>query len=220
MMPSFLTGIYLSRKRPYSTYKPGQIALERNYYDKETNFVPNGTLSLGNYKRYNTIYQERLANTVKPKDYVAGKRGINQQMDYEFMHAQELPKTLYKTTKHWNSNYKEANLKCFEKAADKAQKPKWSEIKPAHTSDRMFKETEYHKAFGCFGSNPRNKLPASTTQLKNEENAHVIGTTKLTSHIPGYTGFLPMSSSNANAINQSKGLGLRETFLKQNIVEN
>lgn len=47
-----------------------------------------------------------------------------------------------------------------------------------------------------------------------------IGTSKTTSHIPGYGGFIPKTDVNDKAIDQSQGVNTRETFIKQNIVEN
>ena len=47
-----------------------------------------------------------------------------------------------------------------------------------------------------------------------------VGTTKTTSHIPGYNGFLPRTDLNEKALAQSLGLNTRETIIKQNIVEN
>lgn len=47
-----------------------------------------------------------------------------------------------------------------------------------------------------------------------------IGTQKVTSHIPGYCGFIPNTDINHTAIDQSLGQKLRNTIIKQNIVEN
>ena len=47
-----------------------------------------------------------------------------------------------------------------------------------------------------------------------------MGTTKVTSHIPGYNGFIPQIDINDNAVDQSKGEKTRNTIIKQNIVEN
>ena len=74
----------------------------------------------------------------------------------------------------WTSTYRDTNFKNLQKPFTQSTRPQWSEIKPAHVSDRMFKETEYHKSFGTFGYVPREKLPASTTKLKNEESPHVL----------------------------------------------
>ena len=73
----------------------------------------------------------------------------------------------------WTSTYRDTNLKNTQKPFIQSIRPQWSEIKPAHVSDRMFKETEYHKSFGTFGYNPRDKLPSTTTKLQNEESPHV-----------------------------------------------
>ena len=42
----------------------------------------------------------------------------------------------------------------------------------------------------------------------------------MTSHIPGYNGFIPQVDINQNAVSQSKGQAVRNTIIKQNIVEN
>jgi len=47
-----------------------------------------------------------------------------------------------------------------------------------------------------------------------------VGTTKTTSHIPGYNGFLPRTDINENAMKQGQGSNTRMTIIKQNIVEN
>ena len=48
-----------------------------------------------------------------------------------------------------------------------------------------------------------------------------MGTTQVTSHIPGYNGFIPKSDFNQTALDQSKMLNKnRNTIVKQNIVEN
>ena len=42
----------------------------------------------------------------------------------------------------------------------------------------------------------------------------------MTSQIPGYGGFLPKTDINPDALLQGKGDQTRQTFIKQNIVEN
>ena len=46
-----------------------------------------------------------------------------------------------------------------------------------------------------------------------------IGTTKVTSHIPGYTGFIPHSDACPLAVAHGVGERPRTTFVKNNIVE-
>lgn len=66
------------------------------------------------------------------------------------------------------------------------------------------------------------KLPStSSSNITHIINRIVsIGTTKTTSHIPGYNGFLPKTDMNERAIDQALGQQTRETIIKQNIVEN
>lgn len=47
-----------------------------------------------------------------------------------------------------------------------------------------------------------------------------VGTTKVTTHIPGYNGFIPATDINEKANDQSKLNQHRTTIIKQNIVEN
>jgi len=56
--------------------------------------------------------------------------------------------------------------------------------------------------------------------MTNREDELTVGTTKVTSHIPGYNGFIPQIDMNEKAVGQSKGQAARNTIIKQNIVEN
>ena len=47
-----------------------------------------------------------------------------------------------------------------------------------------------------------------------------MGTTKVTSHIPGYNGFIPRTDLNQVAVEHGSGKKVRDTIIKQNIVEN
>lgn len=47
-----------------------------------------------------------------------------------------------------------------------------------------------------------------------------MGTTKTTTHIPGYNGFIPKTDFNPGAVEQASTLGARNTIVKQNIIEN
>ena len=74
---------------------------------------------------------------------------------------------------------------------------------------------------GKLGENPRDKLPSDATKQSNAVHDLSVGTTKTTTHIPGYNGFIPKSDFNPLAGEQAKlEGGHRTTILKQNIVEN
>ena len=80
--------------------------------------------------------------------------------------------------------------------------------------------TEFGDAFGKNGHNPRDILPGDATKQENKVNDLTVGSTKVTSHIPGYNGFIPQVDVNSTVIEQSKGVNARNTIIKQNIVEN
>ena len=94
MEASSLTGklafLTLSRHKPYSEMKPGQKALERDYYKDATHERPDGGKCLTNYGRFASVYQNHLNETVKPKDYDANNRQGNLMLGYEYAHRPEL----------------------------------------------------------------------------------------------------------------------------------
>ena len=47
-----------------------------------------------------------------------------------------------------------------------------------------------------------------------------MGTSKTTTHIPGYNGFIPKTDFNPKAVAQAQLCGNRNTIVKQNIIEN
>jgi hypothetical protein len=67
---------------------------------------------------------------------------------------------------------------------------------------------------GNHGHVPRDILPAGATFQANKANELSVGTTKVTSHIPGYNGFIPQTDINALAGKQSVGQDVRNTIIK------
>ena len=103
---------------------------------------------------------------------------------------------------------------------NKSHRPTWSLNRVAYSSKRSFHDTENGRAFGHYGHNPRTKLPHDSTELKVETDQLNIGTAKTTCNIPGYTGFIPKTDFNDKAWKQSQVEDVRNTIVKQNIVEN
>lgn len=129
--------------------------------------------------------------------------------------------TLGGSATHWNTTYKAEVQTALEKEANKSRPPMWSLPREAYTSSRSYFKSEYNNSFGPMGSNPRDKLPYDATKQSHECNALTMGTTQVTTHIPGYNGFIPKSDFNEKALSQSKLEGKnRNTIVKQNIVEN
>jgi len=76
----------------------------------------------------------------------------------------------------------------------------------------------YSKDFGQYGSDPRARLSASDTKLPNPKHELTVGTTKGTSHIPGYQGFLPTNTNNPRVAAIEAGEHIR-TVDKSNLCE-
>ena len=129
-------------------------------------------------------------------------------------------KSLAGTTSHWKSNYKANNDDQLSKPVTKSDRPIWSYPRQAYSSKRGYYHTEYQKSLGTYGHNPRAKLPSDASKTMNEHHELTVGTTKTTTHIPGYNGFIPVTDFNPHAVNQASTLGARDTIIKQNIIEN
>lgn len=88
--------------KPYSNLKAGQASLDRDYYSKATHEKPDGANVLKNFGRFDSIYNENVASTVKPEDYSkAGRQPnsmrkptllVNSAGHYEYAHNPELYK--------------------------------------------------------------------------------------------------------------------------------
>jgi hypothetical protein len=52
---------------------------------------------------------------------------------------------------------------------------------------------------GTFGHNPRSILGFNSSKQVNKTNELTVGSTKITAHIPGYNGFIPMTDINEKA---------------------
>ena len=133
---------------------------------------------------------------------------------------QEAGKNLSNSTSHWKSNYHAINDEQFSNHATKSTRPEWSLNRQAYSSKRGYFATENSKSFGVYGQNPRDKLPGDATRMDNQHHELTMGTTKTTTHIPGYNGFIPKTDFNPHAVGQSTLAGNRNTIVKQNIIEN
>lgn len=101
-----------------------------------------------------------------------------------------------------------------------SQRPLWSYPRQAYSSKRSYFQTEFQKSIGTYGHNPRAKLPHDAEFQGNEHHELTVGTTKTTTHIPGYNGFIPKTDFNPMAVQQATTLAARNTIVKQNMIEN
>lgn len=128
---------------------------------------------------------------------------------------------LYKTTKHWTTNYQMENNKTQERPSSQAQRPFWSYPKKEHVARRTFFKTEYHNTLGNYGHNPRSILNHESTKMNNDVNELTMGSTKVTSHIPGYSGFIVKTDLNDKALLHTKSDASRNLMKnKVNLNEN
>ncbi|TNV72348.1 hypothetical protein FGO68_gene16976 [Halteria grandinella] len=234
--------------KPYSSFKPGQ-AKERDYFSHATHEKPDGKAVLENFTRYGTVYTQKVASTVQPGIYQVPVKNANTMISYEYGHKPELLQHMkiarvgsakpYDTvsqssasslssasttkplpTSHWKSTYQGVVQETLSKPASQSKRPEWSLPRQAYTSQRTFFVTEGQRSYGVYGSKPTDRINQETGQIENPVHELTVGTTKTTSHIPGYNGFLPKTDINAVALQQSMGQNARETIIKQNIVEN
>jgi len=63
--------------KPYSNLKTGQVSLDRDYYAKANQEVPNGKVALDNFGRFGTVYKENISETVQPGDYKVPLKNAN-----------------------------------------------------------------------------------------------------------------------------------------------
>ena len=57
--------------------KSGQTTLDRDYYAHANQEVPNGKVTLANFDRFNSVYNENISATVVPGDYKVPLKNAN-----------------------------------------------------------------------------------------------------------------------------------------------
>ena len=129
-------------------------------------------------------------------------------------------KSLALSAAHWGSTYKNNVDESMQQPFSKSTRPVWSLPRQAYSSKRSHFTTEAQVSLGTYGYNPRNKLGQDSEKMENERHELTMGTTKTTTHIPGYNGFIPQTDFNQLALDQAALQGNRNTIVKQNIVEN
>ena len=129
-------------------------------------------------------------------------------------------RTLGNSTTHWKTNSQATNESQMAAPMTVSERPLWSYNRQAYSSKRGYFQTEFQMSMGTHGHNPRDKLPGEAESQANEHHELTVGTTKTTTHIPGYNGFIPKTDFNGSAVMQASTLGARNTIVKQNIIEN
>lgn len=76
--------------KPYSSLKPGQFKLSRDYYNDVTAEKPDGEKVLSNYERFKSIAQTTAKTNVKLGDYKVPAKSMNTMTGYELTHKPSL----------------------------------------------------------------------------------------------------------------------------------
>lgn len=181
----FLPGFEVARP----ALKPGQEQLNRqNYYTAEAKDLEETYLSENQFK--DSEYGKHIAKRTLPEDYDTPEKP---------MRPPEVKNSAGHTgTAHWRSEYGQSFSKDTLTGAVPYRQvgaPFECEVPPTVVSAPN-ELSMYSKDFGQYGSNPRARLSPSDTRLPNPKSELTVGTTKGTSHIPGYQGFLPINTNN------------------------
>ena len=67
-------------------------------------------------------------------------------------------------------------------------------------------KSSYQTDMGTFGQNPRGRPLMAGTGMAGSTGDMFTGTTKATSHIPGYKGFVPKAGNNPTAVSHATGV--------------
>ena len=63
--------------KPFSSFKPGQTTLSRDYYAHATHEKADGGKCLENFQRFGSDYNGKVNKAVKPGDYTVPSKDAN-----------------------------------------------------------------------------------------------------------------------------------------------
>ena len=156
----------------------------------------------------------------KPALFAYTRRAAYDPQKTESMLQKAGTAALGNATSHWKTNSQQTNESQMAAPVTVSQRPVWSYNRQAYSSKRGYFQTEFQKSIGTHGHNPRAKLDGNAEFQGNEHHELTVGTTKTTTHIPGYNGFIPKTDFNPQAVQQSSTMQSRNTIVKQNMIEN
>lgn len=204
----FLPGFEVARP----CLKPGQDQLLRqNYYSTEAKDLEETYIGLDNLTK-KSEYGKNIATRTLPEDYEEPEKPMRPPVVEN--------KAGHTGTAHWRSSYSsEFSMESIEGAVPHRQVgPPFESCNPPSVVSAPNELSMYSMNFGQYGSNPRARLSSTDTSLPNPKTELTVGTTKGTSHIPGYQGFLPTNTNNPRVAAIEAGEHMR-TVDKTNITE-
>ena len=72
--------------KPYSSLKPGQQRLDRDYYKDVTTDKADGEKVLSNFGRFSSIYNQNTKTNVQLGDFKVPAKSMNTMVGYELIH--------------------------------------------------------------------------------------------------------------------------------------
>jgi len=209
-------GIFLSgREAPIVTLKPGQKELHRDgFYTAETKALEETYLSQDAFKK--SVYTKNISELTQPVDYKDPQKPIPPVVSGS---GSGLDAERFRTL-HWRSEYK-VGFDMTGKQGEPYKRqlgPPFEVQNPPACVSQPNELSFYQKEFGVYGSDPRSKISKEDSKLITLKTDLTRGTTKGTSHIPGYQGFIPTNTNNPKVAEIEKGDTIRSSD-KGNLVE-
>lgn len=138
-------------------------------------------------------YAKSQGRNTRPEHYLEYKKADNRWAARTLHDGPE-------GTAHWRSEYNSTlNGSVVERANDDrawgSPRSPYGQSQSPNSTGRAEDLTSYHADFGRYGSNPRDRIPPGATKLPIFKTVLNAGTTKVTDHVPGYQGHIPMGSA-------------------------
>lgn len=138
----------------------------------------------------------------------------------------EIPKKLVKDSK-WSTTYKSCFLETAKQITNSSLNSQKLQTLSLSLKKKNFQkhsknyQKKKKKIFENYGKNFKNTILYTREQLLNDPDAELLrGTSKLTNHIPGYSGHIPYNSHNGKIRKQIFDAEKRSFLSKENILEN
>ena len=124
-------------------------------------------------------------------------------------------------TCYWKTTNQQNFQKDPQEKPNKSTRPEWSlPRRPIATVAYPQPLSETQFSLGTYGQNPRDKLPYDSSGFRKWQHEMTAGTSKASDAIPGYQGHIPKQICATKAYQHGQLKQPRDTWIKQNIVEN
>lgn len=190
--------------------KCGQFSLQRQMYAEEAKTLQDTYLAPDRAAK--STYQA-ACSFATPQDY--------EDPDKPFKPMEPVCEGGHRGCAHWVSDYKaNHSMRSLEGRRYHRQiGPSYQAVNPPTCVSGPIAKSQFQHEHGKHGENPRHKFRYHPSKNPVFTSALTYGTPKGTFHMPGYSGFLPMNTSNALVKAHEQGATLRTTTDKVNITQ-